>query len=71
MARANKGGIMKRLWVYLIPSILFLSCGEEKITKSDFSAPHYPLLNEPLVLKVSNRIQPVSIDSNIYTFDMS
>ncbi|MEW6014882.1 MAG: hypothetical protein AB1690_06130 [Candidatus Zixiibacteriota bacterium] len=62
---------MKRLWVYLIPSILFLSCGEEKITKSGFSAPHYPLLNEPLVLKVSSRIQPFAIDSNIYKFDLS
>lgn len=71
MVEAQWGGIMKRLWVYLIPSILFLSCGEEKITRSDFSAPHYPLLNEPLVLKVSSRIQPFAIDSNIYKFDLS
>lgn len=62
---------MKKLWIYLIPSILFLSCGEEKITKSNFTPAPYPLLDEPLVMKISNLIQPVSIDSNIYRFDMS
>ncbi|MEP0828334.1 MAG: hypothetical protein HRF51_07400 [bacterium] len=62
---------MKRLWVYLIPSVLFLYCSEEKITKSEYSAPRYPLLNESLVLKVSSRIQPFAIDSNAYKFDLS